>query len=65
MDSKRKLYLFLILGFSFQLVNGQNLPSDVSKDLEKLFGRMLTVTQDSVRKGVNDSIIAIVDSYAN
>ena len=65
MDSKRKLYLFLILGFSFQLASGQNLPSDVSKNLEKLFGRLLTVTQDSVRKGVNDSIIAIVDSYAN
>lgn len=45
------------------MLEGQNTQLPVSIDLEKLFGRLLTVNKDSVRISVNDSIMSIVDSY--
>ncbi|HUX97246.1 MAG TPA: hypothetical protein VMV47_16035 [Bacteroidales bacterium] len=63
MVSKRIIYLFLFFGLPFQMLKGQHLPSVVSSDLENLFGRLLTVNEDSVRIRVNDSILTIVDSY--
>lgn len=61
---KRFLYLLLIFLLSFQLMKGQQVSSPVSSHLDKLFGRLLKVTDDSVRLQVNDSIKAIVESYA-
>ncbi len=63
MVSKKVLCLLLFLGLSFQMMKGQNIPLNVSMNLEKLFGRLLTVNEDSVRITVNDSIMSIVDSY--
>lgn len=59
----RILYLFFFIGFAFQMLKGQDVPSSVSADLGNLFGRLLTVYSDSARLRINDSILIIVDSY--
>lgn len=62
---KRVLYLILILILAFQPANGQPSSSNVSVQLDNLFGRMLKVNDDSVRLQVNDSIKTIIDSYTD
>ena len=59
----RKIYLIIILILAFQQVKGQPTTSNVSIQLDKLFGSLLKVNNDSVRLRVNDSIVTIIDSY--
>ncbi|MBI5010081.1 MAG: hypothetical protein HZB98_10635 [Bacteroidia bacterium] len=62
---KRVLYLILILILAFQPANGQPSSSNVSVQLDNLFGRLLKVNDDSVRLQVNDSIKTIIDHYTD
>jgi len=60
---KRVIYLILISVLIFQQAKGQPSSSNISIQLENLFGRLLKVNDDSVRLQVNASIKTIIDSY--
>lgn len=62
----KRIILILILSGSgvFSAVFGQTQKPDVSSDLEKLFSRLVTSTEDTSRIRINDSIKFIIDSYA-
>ena len=63
MVSKSKIYLVIVVFLSFRTVEGQEVSKVLSTDLENLFGRLLTVSDDSARIFINDSILTLVDSY--
>jgi len=60
---KQIIYLILISLLTFGPAKGQSASSNVSAELDNLFGRLLKVNDDSVRLQVNDSIITIIESY--
>jgi hypothetical protein len=62
MRNKLACLLILVLA-SVRLLTGQDIASSVSGDLEKLYGRLMRNSGDSVRIQVNDSIISIIESY--
>jgi len=60
---KRITYPLLIFVLSCQLLQSQPSSNGVSARLDKLFGRLLKESDDSVRMQINDSIKTIVESY--
>jgi hypothetical protein len=55
--------LFVILFFTC-FIRGQ-VPNEALSSLEKLFGRLKSATEDSVRIRINDSVRVIIEGYAN
>jgi hypothetical protein len=53
----------LFITFSTGLTKSQISTDEMSASLEKLYGRLLSVSEDSVRLRINDSIKFYVDSY--
>ena len=62
----KRILLILILAGSiiFSVSYGQTIKQDVSSDLEKLFSRLVTNSEDAERIKINDSIKLIIDNYA-
>lgn len=61
---KSKLYYLLIfILFSSCEINGQTVVTPVSAELEKLYGRLIKIPDDSTKIQVNDSIKFLIESY--
>jgi len=61
---KRKIFfILLIVSFSTGVIRSQTSAVEMSRTLEKLFGRLRAVTGDSIRLRINDSIKSVVESY--
>jgi hypothetical protein len=58
------LYIIVIGSFSTGMLKGQSTEDNPSEVLEKLFGRLSEIYDDTVRMRINDSIRVIVESYA-
>lgn len=58
------LIFFLAVAVVFSKSNGQTHRPDVTSDLDKLFTRLVTMSEDTDRIRINDSIEFIIDSYA-
>ncbi len=61
---KQIIHLILISVLAFHPAKSQPSSTNVSVQLDNLFGRLLKVNDDSVRLQVNDSIKTIIDSYS-
>ena len=62
MRNKLACLLISVLA-SVRLLSGQEVTSSASGDLEKLYGRLVSNYNDSIRIQVNDSIRSIIESY--
>jgi len=61
---KSKLYYLLIfILFSSGQINGQTVVTPVSAELEKLYGRLIKISDDSTKIQLNDSIKSLIESY--
>jgi hypothetical protein len=59
---KKTGYLLIFIVFTVNVAIGQT-ASSVSGELNRLYGRLLKITDDSSRIQINDSIKNIIDSY--
>ena len=61
---KSSLFCILIyILLSTGQINGQTVAKPVSAELEKLYGRLMKISDDSGRIQVNDSIRSLIESY--
>lgn len=63
MLKEKIIYILILMMLSVHAMNGQSVSASASVELEKLFGRLIRNSNDSVRIRVNDSIRFIIESY--